>query len=454
MHFSLFNDNRYIKFSISLFTMVILIISTAFLTEHSYAFDGGKNNSEYIIQKVDENGDPVIGATFSIEGILLWSNRPVCTYLIDNTEDPITSWSTTPENNGVVELSTEAPDKVRIIFKETVTPEGYEPAEDLVLETWVDGSTGWEGTVNGERVKTDSREPITIVNKLKKREIKISKKGEDGSYLDGAVLEISGTTVKGKVIDKITITSGKEASTASLPAGKYTLHEVTPPPGYELAEDIEFEVSMDGSVTIDGKKVDEVVMVDKSTEEKKPQLSVKKTSIVKSASPGDVIPYVITVTNKGNADADDVVVLDTMNNNLTYVSDDSNGKHDGQRVTWNVQVPAGATKTININCRINESAVGKVINNVVITNVESEYIEPSESSDQFEVVLGEAEKPVEATVDEPTNKTEHPTAADDKKDAAKDKSSKTGDPFSPLIPLIMGALSAASVAAIRRRKVR
>lgn len=411
--------------------------------DQGHAFDGNKDNTYYYLEKVDEDGKPVIGATFSIEGTNLETGAKVFTYL-DN--DIVDTWTTTTENNGSVEIWTGAGGKSKVVYKEIVTPEGYEKADDLVLVMWLNGSTGdWEGTVNGASVPPGTHDPIVIVNKLKKREIKIAKKeeGKGGAYLKGAVLEITGTKVNGIAIDKITINTAEEAATVSLPAGTYTLHEVAAPEGYELAEDITFDVAMDGTVTVDGKEVGEVTMTDKKTHEPKPLLSVKKTSNVKKAKPGDVIPFEITVTNKGDADAEEVIVLDTMGDALSYVSDDSNGTVDGQKISWNVKVAAGETRTININCRINASATGKVINNVEITNVKSEFIEPSEGEDEFEIVLGESEEPVKVDdTDEPTGK-----EVKEGKD-----SSSTGDSMTMASVLALILAAGGAVIALGRRR--
>lgn len=430
-------------FIIAVMTLfVIIAVVLQHVTIQSYAYDGGKDNCEYYLIKVDENGDPVPGATFSVDSRLVWNDMSV-----DTTP---AQWVTTSSDEAT-EFLTHAPDRTKVILKEIVTPEGYEPADDVVLEMWLNGRTGdWEGTVNGVSVEPCSRDPIVIINKLKNYDIKIAKKEEGigGKYLAGAVLEITGTTVKGKTIDKITITSTEGLFTASLPAGSYKLHEVTPPEGYELVDDIDFDVGMDGSVTVDGNKVDEVVMADPKKHEPKPLLSVKKTSNVKSAKPGDVIPFVITVTNKGDGDADEVLVLDTMGDTLSYVSDDSGGTTDGQKISWNIKLAAGETKTINISCRINESASGKVINNVEITNVESEYIEPSGGDDSFVLGVYEEESSEEKEIEEDDG--DNGANGDDE---VKTKGVATGDSStSDLIAMfILSALALAAMAKARTK---
>lgn len=116
-----------------------------------------------------------------------------------------------------------------------------------------------------------------------------------------------------------------------------------------------------------------------------PKLKIKKTSDAKNAKPGDEIPYTITLTNSGSADAKDVVITDTMDANLTYISDDWDGINEGQTITWTVDVPAGMSLEINLLCRIDKDASGKVVNNVKLSNVKGEYVEVEK--DNCEVVL-------------------------------------------------------------------
>ena len=116
-----------------------------------------------------------------------------------------------------------------------------------------------------------------------------------------------------------------------------------------------------------------------------PMLKIKKTSDAKNAKPGDEIPYTITLTNSGSADAKDVVITDTMDDNLTYISDDWDGINEGQTITWTVDVPAGMSLEINLLCRIDKDASGKVVNNVKISNVDAEYVDVE--NDDCEIVL-------------------------------------------------------------------
>lgn len=100
----------------------------------------------------------------------------------------------------------------------------------------------------------------------------------------------------------------------------------------------------------------------------KSDLKVTKTTDLKTASVGTVIPYTITIVNNGKGDALNVNVKDIMGEYLEYVEDDSDGLHKGQTIKWTVDVPAGATEIIEISCKVKPNAVGKMVNKVYITD--------------------------------------------------------------------------------------
>ena len=141
----------------------------------------------------------------------------------------------------------------------------------------------------------------------------------------------------------------------------------------------------------DGTVVKEIVFTNINI--KKPLLTINKTSEVKEAKVGDIIPYIITVKNNGEGDAEGLEILDTMGTDLSYVSDDAGGKVDGQKVEWVLNVPSGETKTINIRCRISDSAAGKVVNNVEIKNIPPELVTEEGDRYEHEIMLFEEEPP-------------------------------------------------------------
>lgn len=107
------------------------------------------------------------------------------------------------------------------------------------------------------------------------------------------------------------------------------------------------------------------------------------------------------------------------------------------------------TEFITINCRIKESAKGKVINNVEITNHEDEASDTCE--DEFEIELAE-EKQEKEKSKKTDDKKKIVTKAQKIKKAA---SPKTGDEFGLALWAITTALSGLFVlGGVHTRKIR
>lgn len=288
-------------------------------------------------------------------------------------------------------------------------------------------------------------ESNTVTVKPDEIPVYFSKKELEGDELEGAKIVVKDE--EGNVIEEWVST--KESHRIDLKPGKYSMQEVVAPDGFQrVTTTIWFEVNENGKVTLltaevdNGGKIsimdaDHIILEDAPV--KNPLLTIKKTSKITSAMPGDVIDYVITIENSGDGDAEAVEVVDTMDNNLTYVSDNSNGVNDGQKVTWTVDVAAGKTKTIKIKCRIDEDASGKTVNKAEITNYETEYVDNGD--DEHDIVLG-----VYDDVDD----------NDDKKPASKDKSktkgARTGDSTHVVLWSIMLILTLALAVVLRIRR--
>ena len=140
-------------------------------------------------------------------------------------------------------------------------------------------STAAEGTV-----EKDNTLEIVITNTygINKHPVVISKTDAGGSELDGAVLELTDGT--GALVDKWTSTT--TARTFELKPGTYKFHEVSAPSGYLVADDITFTVAIDGTITVDGKTVDKVVMIDR----KKPETTVPETTPVETTPEETTVP--------------------------------------------------------------------------------------------------------------------------------------------------------------------
>ena len=121
------------------------------------------------------------------------------------------------------------------------------------------------------------------------------------------------------------------------------------------------------------------------------KLSAKKTTDVTTATVGDIIPFTITITNDGSGDAKDVKVTDYLGEYLKYVSDSNGGNNVGQNVHWTVDIPAGESVEIDIDCEVSEDAVGKIVNKVYVFDSTKPNAEPVEYEDEAEVAFNPPE---------------------------------------------------------------
>ncbi|MBR1764679.1 MAG: hypothetical protein IJ746_04730, partial [Ruminococcus sp.] len=128
---------------------------------------------------------------------------------------------------------------------ETGAPDGYAYAEDITFTVEKDGTVKVDGqNVNGKVVMKDDVTKVTI-SKL-----------NNGSLLAGAELQILDKNKR--PVANTTFTSGttvKEFNGVLVAGEKYYLHEIKAPAGCNPAEDVEFTVNADGTVT-------EVEMID------------------------------------------------------------------------------------------------------------------------------------------------------------------------------------------------
>ena len=132
---------------------------------------------------------------------------------------------------------------------EDSAPNGYKKASDITF------SVDEAGKIKiGEKEVTE----ITMIDEYSDHHVTISKTDAGDSELEGAVLELTDAT--GARVDQWKSTT--TARTFELKPGTYKLHEVSAPSGYLVADDITFTVAIDGTITVDGKTVDKVVMID------------------------------------------------------------------------------------------------------------------------------------------------------------------------------------------------
>lgn len=157
------------------------------------------------VNKVDADGNPVIGATL----------QAVST----KTKNIVDQWTTDGEPHNIEGLVVGG----EYILREIETPEGYVKASDITFEVS-------EENVNQEITMTD-------------KQVIIHKKDDHGNYVVGAKLAV--VDMDGNIVDEWT--TGKEGHAVSgLEVGKeYILRELEVPSGYEKADDMKFTVSDD-----------------------------------------------------------------------------------------------------------------------------------------------------------------------------------------------------------------
>ena len=131
-------------------------------------------------------------------------------------------------------------------------------------------------------------------------------------------------------------------------------------------------VELKVNVTVEdyGVLVNRVIVGDKtsSVDIAVPEIIPDKTANVTDANFGDNVTYTVTVTNDGDVDASQVVIVDQLGNGLKYVSSSDGGVWDEKTntVTWIVDLAAGKTKTLNVVATV--VGYGNVTNSLAVGN--------------------------------------------------------------------------------------
>ena len=192
---------------------------------------------EVLIKKVNENGKDLNGAKLAVYRVSS-----------DNTLGEVL--------NGLEDL-TSAPglktwlENGKYAVIETQAPEGYVKANPTYFEV------------------KDEDTQVTITDE--ETSVLIEKKASDtNELLPGATLQI--INEEGKVVKTLTSTS-TALEVKGLPVGKYTLHETKAPKNYQIANDVEFEISDNAA-----HNSDTVTMVDQPEDEEIVVKNVLKVS--------------------------------------------------------------------------------------------------------------------------------------------------------------------------------
>ena len=204
------------------------------------------------ISKQDVYGNELAGAEMQLE---------------NSDGEVVDKWTSDGTNHVVTELP--AGDYT---LKEIAAPDGYVIATDIKFTVDVYGNVTVEN-VDSTAVSENGNPLIVMVDDTTK--VKISKRDiTTDKELAGATLQI--IDKDGNVVDEWVSTTEPHFIEAELTAGeKYTLHEAAAPDGYVIANDVEFTVNSDGTVT-------EVVMYDEHT----PDLETPPTVTIDTPNTG------------------------------------------------------------------------------------------------------------------------------------------------------------------------
>ena len=156
-------------------------------------------------------------------------------------------------------------------LQEVTAPTGYEKANDIAFTVTDDGKVMVGGVEKTAVEMKDTRVTKVTVSKIA---------SDTNAALPGAKLAVK----QDDTVIEEWITDGT-AHKLSLPAGTYTLCETEAPDGYEVAADIEFQVTSDGKLLINGQAVDTLTMTDKKKQTSTPTPVVTPTPTPTPSTP-------------------------------------------------------------------------------------------------------------------------------------------------------------------------
>lgn len=220
-----------------------------------------------------------------------------------------------------------------------------------------DPSTGSQKLVNTTNgTPTLVNRKLTLTAEPSKVEVKISKQDITGSKeVKGATLVIKkGNTEVTKLVSEGTIKK------ISLDAGTYTLEETIAPAGYKLSSNkVTFTVNSNGTVTVDGKVVDKVIMKNEPF-----YVTISKLGLTKDK---ELVGAKLKITDK-----DGKLTIDLDGKSLEWITTESAEKFhlaDGTYYLTEIEAPAGyikSDKTIEFivekdgTIKVNKTEVTKV----------------------------------------------------------------------------------------------
>ena len=230
-------------------------------------------------------------------------------------------------------------------------------------------------TINYKNTENETAD-ITIVDKL----------AEGLTYVDGSA-------TKGGVYDKETHTiTWVIQNVAAKADGEVSFKATVNEKAVEIIDNVaSVQVGNNPQISVDTDTVETEVLVPEIEMTKKQALGDEEATTSQiQVKTGDKVTYYITVSNKGNLEATDVIVSDTIPAGMAVIEhsiSDKGALKDGT-ITWTVdELKVNESITVSFSVNITETEAGAKLKNVALSTHGNDPINPEIPEKTNEVIL-------------------------------------------------------------------
>ena len=251
-------------------------------------------------------------------------------------------------------------------LQEVAAPAGYEKAKDIAFTVTDDNKVMVDGVETAVVEMKDTRVTKVTVSKIA---------SDTGDALADAVLQLKQDD---KVLKEWTTTN--EAAKFTLPAGTYTLHEITAPEHYkELENDSTFTIDENGNITVNGKASDgkasdgNFVLTD---------LRIFDVPVNKTADTGDALPGAkMEIWNESRTTQLASWKTDGTAHTVSLT--------EGTYILHEANAPTGYSKAEDITFKVNKNGTFQIGNDTVesITMVDARIVVPPTPRTKTEITI-------------------------------------------------------------------
>ncbi|MGM1017295.1 MAG: hypothetical protein ACQEW8_07140 [Actinomycetota bacterium] len=183
-----------------------------------------------------------------------------------------------------------------------------------------------------------------------------------------------------------------------------------------------------------------------------PSLTIDKSASVSSVARGGEVTWTITVTNDGTGLADGVIVVDEIQEGMSFVSSDStNGTYDDETTTWTLEsgIPVGESETLTLVTRVLEDTALEQVCNIATVSVSG-----TEHAAESPEVCADVTVPPPGGEEPPPTDEETPPAEDPEVPPTDASLAITGPAMSAIALLVVLGLGGVGVGALAMRRRR